>query len=230
MSHKIFVAIFVPLGCSLIALTAAEGASAAPPTPTIQNYPSGTFHGYYQQPYPNNVIPRQNYGAPTIGGNATDVNGYNNAYYIPSYDEYYPYYRQQNQQQQIPGEQVSPYPYSTDGFGRSLRGRMSWNVPEVSGDGYAAGQRDNRARLNVRVPVDAVVWFEGARTNSTGAERRFQSPELTPGEVYTYTIRARWTQNGQEMTQSRQVDVRAGANVIVSFPAQSASSAGAANR
>jgi uncharacterized protein (TIGR03000 family) len=226
MSRNILVAILVAFGYCLIASTTAERAAAAPPTPVIQNYPSGTFHGYYQQPYPNNVTPRQTYGAPTIGGNETNMNGTNNAYYIPSYDEYYPYYRQQNQQQQIPGEQVSPYPYTTDGFGRSLRGRMPWNVPEVSGDGYASAQPDNRARLNVRVPADALVWFDATRTASTGTLRSFQSPELTPGEIYTYTIRARWTQNGREVTQSRQVDVRAGAQVILSFPTQSASSAG----
>jgi uncharacterized protein (TIGR03000 family) len=81
---------------------------------------------------------------------------------------------------------------------------------------------EKRAHITLSVPEGAQVWFEGGKTKSTGAVRQFQSPPLTPGEKYTYEIRARWTENGREVTQTQQVGVSAGANVRVAFPAPKA--------
>jgi uncharacterized protein (TIGR03000 family) len=51
-----------------------------------------------------------------------------------------------------------------------------------------------------------------------GSVREFQSPPLTPGHRYPDDVRARWNENGQEMTQTQKVEVTAGTNVIVNFP------------
>jgi uncharacterized protein (TIGR03000 family) len=72
-------------------------------------------------------------------------------------------------------------------------------------------------KVDVRVPADAELWFEGQKTNQTGAERTFQSPPLEPGQKYVYDVRARWKENGKEVEQTRKVRVRAGERVTVDF-------------
>ncbi len=76
---------------------------------------------------------------------------------------------------------------------------------------------DNRVRVEVRVPADAEVWFEGSKTSQTGGVRHFVSPALTPGRRHTYTIRARWTENGREVDRTRQLDVWAGRGYTLDF-------------
>jgi uncharacterized protein (TIGR03000 family) len=72
----------------------------------------------------------------------------------------------------------------------------------------------------LEVPAGARVTFDGTPTTSTGSVREYQSPPLTPGTRYTYELRASWNENGREMTQAQEVEVRAGAHVNVHFPAQ----------
>jgi len=64
--------------------------------------------------------------------------------------------------------------------------------------------------------ADAQVWFDGAATSQQGMERSFVSPPLQPG-TYTYTIRARWMENGQSFERERQVNVQRGQSVTLSF-------------
>jgi uncharacterized protein (TIGR03000 family) len=75
----------------------------------------------------------------------------------------------------------------------------------------------NSATMNVRVPADAEIWFEGSKTGQIGPTRTFVSPPLEPGRGFTYEVRARWTQNGKDVDQTRQVHVHAGDNVDVKF-------------
>ena len=70
----------------------------------------------------------------------------------------------------------------------------------------------------ILVPAGARLWFDDAATTSTGAIRQFNSPPLTPGTRASYEVRARWTENGHEVTQTQRVEVTAGANVRVNFP------------
>jgi len=77
---------------------------------------------------------------------------------------------------------------------------------------------DNRSHVTVRVPAGAEVWFDDTSTTQTGTLRQYQSPPLTTGGTYSYDIRARWNENGHEVTQTQQVKVTAGAHVSVNFP------------
>jgi uncharacterized protein (TIGR03000 family) len=70
----------------------------------------------------------------------------------------------------------------------------------------------------VNVPAGAQLWFDGKATTTTGSIRQFDSPPLTPGSRYSYEVRARWNENGHEVTQTQQVEVSAGAYVNVQFP------------
>jgi uncharacterized protein (TIGR03000 family) len=45
---------------------------------------------------------------------------------------------------------------------------------------------DNMVRVHVRLPADALLWFDGAPTTRTGPERDFISPPLPTGKTYTY--------------------------------------------
>jgi uncharacterized protein (TIGR03000 family) len=90
----------------------------------------------------------------------------------------------------------------------------------------AAGP-DTRVYVTVKVPADARVWFGGAATTSTGPVRRFYSSPLESGGRYTYSIKASWNENGQEVTQTQQVGVTPGAQVSVNFPVPPQASASA---
>ena len=64
---------------------------------------------------------------------------------------------------------------------------------------------------------DAEIWFDGTKMQQTGAVRQFVTPSLEPGKSYTYEVRARWTQNGQPMEETRTVQVRNGRQAFVDF-------------
>jgi len=72
--------------------------------------------------------------------------------------------------------------------------------------------------LTVIVPTaDAQVWFENTPTAQQGTERVFRSPALEPGKSFTYTIKARWMDNGKSVERERQVMVQAGQKITLNF-------------
>jgi uncharacterized protein (TIGR03000 family) len=71
--------------------------------------------------------------------------------------------------------------------------------------------------VDVHLPTDAQLWFEGQKTSQSGDERSFQSPPIDQGQTYTYVIRARWTENGNDVEQTRKVHVKAGDRVKIDF-------------
>ena len=73
------------------------------------------------------------------------------------------------------------------------------------------------ARVEVHVPDDAQLWFDGQKTTQTGTERFFTSPGLEAGETYVYDVRAVWTQDGKAVDQMKKVTVHAGDRVVVDF-------------
>jgi uncharacterized protein (TIGR03000 family) len=89
-------------------------------------------------------------------------------------------------------------------------------TPQVRQSSYPAVQ--DFANVMVLVPTaDAQVWFQNTATTQQGMQRLFNSPALAPNEDFTYTIKARWMENGKSVNQERQVHVRAGQDVTVNF-------------
>ena len=87
----------------------------------------------------------------------------------------------------------------------------------------SASQSQRIATMVVLLPrADAKVWFDGSATSQQGMERSFYSPPLDPGSTYTYTIRARWMENGQPIERERRVNAQPGRSVTVSFRGDSA--------
>jgi uncharacterized protein (TIGR03000 family) len=62
------------------------------------------------------------------------------------------------------------------------------------------------AVVNIIVPPDAELVVEEYKTQTKGETRAFESPPLTPGKDYSYTIKATW--KGKTLT--RKITIRAG--------------------
>jgi uncharacterized protein (TIGR03000 family) len=71
--------------------------------------------------------------------------------------------------------------------------------------------------MQVRVPADAVVWVEGTATSLGGTDRLYFSPPLPENRDYTYEIKARWKQGGQDVEKTLQVKVRRNETTPVDF-------------
>jgi len=69
---------------------------------------------------------------------------------------------------------------------------------------------DNAAHLQLVVPQNAEVLFNGDATTQTGPIREFVSPPLTPNKSFDYTITVRYLDsNGKSIADRRVIHVRA---------------------
>jgi uncharacterized protein (TIGR03000 family) len=73
------------------------------------------------------------------------------------------------------------------------------------------------ATVVVQLPADARMWVDGQQADLTSGTRSFQTPALDRGRDYAYTIRAEATRDGQAVSQSQRVVVRAGQVSRVDF-------------
>jgi len=117
------------------------------------------------------------------------------------------------------------YPYRPYwGYYGSYRYYGSYDYPYYDSyseyDPVYSGSTYQTALVTVTVPADAKVWFDSSTaTSATGRVRQFVTPPLAPGRQYTYWVRARWNDNGQEVNQLQPVEVTPGARINVRFPA-----------
>lgn len=111
------------------------------------------------------------------------------AYYAPTYNNYYP-------QMYVAPQQPQTVPYVA---------------------GYAPSAATTTARLDIQVPPDADVYIEGQKMKQTGPRRSFVSPALEAGQQYVYNIKATWTQNGETVSDEKQVNVQAGDRQSIIF-------------
>jgi uncharacterized protein (TIGR03000 family) len=73
------------------------------------------------------------------------------------------------------------------------------------------------ASVEVRLPADAELWFDGTPMAQRGASRAFTTPSLVPGVMYTYGLSARWRQQGRDVMRGERVTIRAGESIVVDF-------------
>jgi uncharacterized protein (TIGR03000 family) len=73
------------------------------------------------------------------------------------------------------------------------------------------------ARVTVKLPPDARLWVDQVECPLTSAERSFNTPVLTPGQTYYYTLKMQIQRRGAPVTDSQRVLVSAGRNVTVTF-------------
>jgi uncharacterized protein (TIGR03000 family) len=77
---------------------------------------------------------------------------------------------------------------------------------------------DQPATVEVHLPADAELYFDGHRTTKKGSDRVFHTPALEKGKSYHYDVRARWIEDGKVVEQTQRVGVYAGAQEAVVFP------------
>jgi uncharacterized protein (TIGR03000 family) len=173
-------------------------------------YHGGNYYGGYHSGYP--------YGH----------DGYRHFY---PYSSYYPYYVSYNYYYPYSGYS-GLYDYGASPYSSTNPDTSALVTPQAGTSQYQSfyppTTTDTNAHVTVKVPADAQLWFEGKATTSTGAVREFESPPLAPGRRYSYEVRARWNENGHEITQTQKVAVTAGARVNVEFPERSGTAAPAA--
>ena len=76
----------------------------------------------------------------------------------------------------------------------------------------------NIARITVRLPDMAELWFDGTMSTATGPVREFTTPSLTPGQKYTYEVRARWLEDDTFRDQTQTISFAPGDKIEVNFP------------
>jgi uncharacterized protein (TIGR03000 family) len=103
---------------------------------------------------------------------------------------------------------VAPAAYGMDG---------GYVLPEG-----ATSQAARPATLVVTLPADARLTVDNTPTRLTSARRVFNSPPLQPGRSYRYTLKAEIVRDGQTLTTTRDVNVRAGQETDVNLEFQPA--------
>jgi len=147
--------------------------------------------------------------------------GYSSGVYYPGYSPYYPGYSNYGAwsypNYSYPNYSARDY-YSAPGMSYSNWPAYSSDTSSYSYGAPASTTVRDTAQLNVRLPdPNAEVWVEGKRTEQRGTQREFVSPPLNPDKNYTYEVRARWTENGQERERTKTVAVRANSTATIDF-------------
>ena len=182
-------------------------------------YRGGVYHGGSRYGYHPGY--RYGYGARSY----PRYYGYRYPRYYGSYGAWpynYSYYPSYGNYDYYPDSYAAPsYDWSSPAYDSGYYGSYGdVTPPYLDTDPNVTAQADTRVQITVTVPVDAQLWFEGTATTSSGPVRVFHSPPLQLGKQYVYEVRARWTENGQEVNQTQQVQVAAGSRVQVHFPLQ----------
>jgi uncharacterized protein (TIGR03000 family) len=132
---------------------------------------------------------------------------YGGSYYGTGYS--YPYYSD---------SYVSPY--NSGGYVYSDPGYTDGGVSSASYQSFypqnAAGQ-STAGNIRVHVPPTAQLLFDDSPTTQTGSDRMFTTGALDPSKRYSYQITARWTENGQERHEMRNVPIIPGQTANVDF-------------
>ncbi|HEV2948301.1 MAG TPA: TIGR03000 domain-containing protein [Gemmataceae bacterium] len=134
--------------------------------------------------------------------------------YDNSYYNSYPYYSDSYPSDY--GYDSSPdYGYSAPSYSSSPLGEVSTTAPATPP--AQPSIPDNAVLIGIRVPDNAQIWVDGEKTTQTGTFREFVTPPLELGQQYSYDIKARWTENGQEVVRDRKVTFHGGDRLMVNM-------------
>ncbi len=73
------------------------------------------------------------------------------------------------------------------------------------------------AQVTIKAAPQARVRVNGQLLERSAAEMTFATPELQAGQVYTYVFTAEIERDGKTVVETRRVEIRAGAVVVVDF-------------
>jgi uncharacterized protein (TIGR03000 family) len=120
----------------------------------------------------------------------------------------------------------SPYGYGSFGYGYfGLYSGYTFTytyvaaAPRGSSSSFYAPNpvTSQTALLEVSVPADAEVWFDGEKSSQTGTERSFRSKPLQADTVYTFEVKASWKENDKPVERTRKVRLMAGESISTSL-------------
>jgi uncharacterized protein (TIGR03000 family) len=195
---------------ALLLLPAVGSAQIA--TRNFNYYPGYYSYGYfpynwgYSSPYNTYAYWPYAYGAPGLGypGAYASYPYANSGYYAAAPAGVSGYYGTTNYYAGSP---------LTNGYGVGTGAMRDYSYGAMSAPG-----RNRTVHLNVRLPEEnAEVWIQGQRTQQRGTWREFVSPPLTGDRNYVYDIRARWTEDGRDVEQTRTVPVQPSGVATVDF-------------
>ena len=89
-------------------------------------------------------------------------------------------------------------------------------APSTAGSGYtstATRAPAAPARVIVDLPEDAKLFVDDQLMKTASAKRVFRTPDLDQGQTYFYILRAEVNRDGQTLSQSKRILVRAGEEV-----------------
>ncbi len=90
-------------------------------------------------------------------------------------------------------------------------------IPPPRVDTTTGKATTDRARLTVQVPADAKLYIDDQLMKSASERRTFNTPKLGRGQAYYYEVRAELVRDGEMVTETKKVIVRAGDEQKVSF-------------
>ena len=112
------------------------------------------------------------------------------------------------------------YSYSTGGYYYSPNGTVAQAPAGQIRQSFYPSVNQNAAMVRVLLPdANAQIWFDGTVTTQQGMDRFFHSPALESGSTYSYTIKARWLENGRQIDRERSVRLEPGQPITVDFRA-----------
>jgi uncharacterized protein (TIGR03000 family) len=91
-------------------------------------------------------------------------------------------------------------------------------IPKAKVPGDEEVRVPNKARVIVQLPVDAKLFIDDQPMKTASDRRVFQTPNLNPGQVYFYDIRAEIEVNGQRVSETQRVILRPGEVANATFP------------
>ena len=115
---------------------------------------------------------------------------------------------------------ISPSPVTPAFSAPSSSAPSQFTFPQGMSGYYSPSDSSNsRAILvDLHVPGNAQVWFDGNATEQTGDWRSYVSQPVDSDNAMHYEVRARWTDaNGRTIEQTRRVAVHAGQRSQVDF-------------
>lgn len=90
------------------------------------------------------------------------------------------------------------------------------DAPAPAPGGSTSTQRAD-GMLIVEVPTDAKIYVNGRLTSTPGEVREYVSRNLAHGYNYAYEVRAEVQRDGQTITDTKRVDLRAGESTKLAF-------------
>jgi uncharacterized protein (TIGR03000 family) len=183
-------------------------AGAAPGAPHGGRAVGPVYHGGYARPYGHygyygrgwgpGYGPYHGFYRPYYGYGYGFGFGIGVGFYAPYYGYGYGY----------------PYPYPAYPTAVVVSGSAPTAAGPVVGEPPPADQatppKDDAAHLQLIVPENAQVLFNGGATTKTGRVREFITKKLIPGKSYTYVVEVRYSDTtGKPVVDRREIHIQA---------------------